>query len=68
MGVEESIARKAADVVEAPVCAPVHDQRGAGPLADAPGGLAAPGAMLARPEARALAAGALFPFVPEALN
>ncbi len=34
--VEEPIPREAADVVEAPVGAPVLDQRGAGALADAP--------------------------------
>jgi hypothetical protein len=49
--VEKRIARKAAHVVEAPVCAPVVDQRGTGPLADAPGGLSALGAILAEPEA-----------------
>ncbi len=44
MRVEEETPRQAADVVEAPVGAPVLDQRGAGPLADAAGGLAARGA------------------------
>jgi len=66
--VEELIPRKTADVVEAPVSAPVPDQWGAGALADAPGGLPAPGAMLAGPEARPVAAGALLVLVPEALN
>jgi hypothetical protein len=66
--VEERIPWKAADVVEAPVGTPVLDQWGAGPLADAPGGLPAPRAILAGPEARPVAAGALLALVPEALN
>ncbi len=68
MRVDEPVPRKAPDVVEAPVGAPVLDQRGSGALADAPGGLPAPGAILAGPEARPVAAGAIFPFVPEVLD
>ncbi len=66
--VEERIPQEAADMVEAPVGAPVVNQRGTGPLADAPGGLPAPGAMLAGPKARPVAAGALLAFVTGALN
>jgi len=68
MRIEERIARKAADVVEAPFGAPVLDQRGSGPLADAACGLSAPGAILAGPVARPVAAGAVLPFVLEALH
>ena len=64
--VEERIVRKAAHVVEAPVGAPVLGQRGAGPLANAPGGLPTPGAILAGPEARPVAAGAVLALVTEA--
>jgi hypothetical protein len=66
--VEDPIPWKAADVVEAPVSALALDQRGAGPLADAPGGLPASSAMLTGPEARAVAAGAPLAIVPEALH
>ena len=55
-------------MVEAPVGVPVLNQRGAGALADAPSGFSAPGAILAGPEARPVAAGALLALVPEALN
>jgi hypothetical protein len=64
--VEEPIPWKAADVVEAAIGTSVLDQRGAGPLADAPGGLTTCGAILAGPEARPAAAEALFTFVPVA--
>jgi len=66
--VEEPIAREAAHVVEAPVGAPVFDQWGAGPLADAPCGLSALGAILKGPEARPVAAGAPLTLMPQALN
>ena len=66
--VEERVPREATDVVEAPVRAPVLDQGGTGSLANAPGGLSAPGAILAGPVARPVAAGALLILVPEALN
>jgi len=67
--VEERIPRKAADVVEAPFFgAPVLNQRVAGPLADATCEFAAPGAVLAGPEARPVAAGAPLALVSEALN
>ena len=66
--VEEEIAREAADVVEAPVGAPVLDQGGSGALADAACGLPAPGAILEGPEARPVAPRALLSLVAEALN
>jgi hypothetical protein len=66
--VEERIPGEAAHVVEAPVGAPVFHQRGSAPLADAPGGLPAPGAILLGPKARAVAAGALLALVPAALD
>ncbi len=66
--IEERIPRKTAHVVEAPVGTPVLNQRGAGALANAPGWLSTLGAILAGPEARPVAAGALLSFVSEALN
>ncbi|MCA1731233.1 MAG: hypothetical protein LC751_18105 [Actinobacteria bacterium] len=55
-------------MVEAAIALPIPDEREAGSLGYAAGRLSAPGAILAGPVARAVAAGTILALVPKAPN